>query len=184
MFVSINYRLAQFGFLGGNEVAAAGGLNAGLRELTFAGLSSFIANLFPCRSVDQQFALRWVQDNIAKVRLSPPRAAQSADRCLPNSSAETRRTSRCGANPPAPEASTNKYVPSTPSSSLSGQPLTSVLSASQIIANGGNTQPPLFNAAILASPFEPPIYTYNASKPQVRHSLSLPPLYTDRFRRS
>ncbi|KAJ9092970.1 hypothetical protein QFC20_007238 [Naganishia adeliensis] len=36
----------------------------------------------------------------------------------------------------------------------------------QIIANGGNTQPQLFNAAILASPFEPPIYWYNASKPQ------------------
>ncbi|KAJ9121877.1 hypothetical protein QFC24_004459 [Naganishia onofrii] len=39
----------------------------------------------------------------------------------------------------------------------------------QIVANGGNTQPPLFQGAILASAFEPPNYLYNASKPQVRY---------------
>jgi hypothetical protein len=166
-------------------VAAAGGLNAGLRELTFPVLSSFpLLICFHAGPVDQQFALRWVQDNIAKVRLSPRRAEQSADRRLPNSSAVIPRTLRCGANPPAPEASTSKYVPSTPSSTLSGQPLTFVLSASQIIANGGNTQPPLFNAAILASPFEPPIFAYNASKPQVRHFVILCPLCPDRFHHS
>lgn len=42
--MSINYRLAQFGFLGGNEVAAAGGLNAGLRELYFPGSSEYTAD--------------------------------------------------------------------------------------------------------------------------------------------
>jgi hypothetical protein len=41
------------------------------------------------------------------------------------------------------------------------------LSYLQIVANGGNTQPKLFNGAILASPFEPPNYYYNASIPQV-----------------
>ncbi|KAJ9114737.1 hypothetical protein QFC22_005613 [Naganishia vaughanmartiniae] len=38
-----------------------------------------------------------------------------------------------------------------------------------IVANGGNTQPPLFQGAILASPFEPPNYLYNATKPQMAY---------------
>ncbi|KAJ9096714.1 hypothetical protein QFC21_004984 [Naganishia friedmannii] len=38
-----------------------------------------------------------------------------------------------------------------------------------IVANGGATQPPLFQGAILASPFEPPNYLYNASKPQMAY---------------
>ena len=42
--VSFNYRLAAWGFLAGNEIAAEGGLNNGLQ--------------------DQRLALRWVQENI------------------------------------------------------------------------------------------------------------------------
>ncbi|EAT91291.1 carboxylic ester hydrolase [Parastagonospora nodorum] len=44
--VIIQYRLGAFGFLGGEDVAEAGALNAGL--------------------LDQNFALKWVQANIAK----------------------------------------------------------------------------------------------------------------------
>ena len=45
VFVSINYRLASFGFLGGQALADEGSLNLGIR--------------------DQRLALKWVQDNIA-----------------------------------------------------------------------------------------------------------------------
>jgi acetyl esterase/lipase len=36
-----------------------------------------------------------------------------------------------------------------------------------IVANGGNTQPPLFNAAISSSMYLPPQYYYNDWLPQV-----------------
>ena len=36
-----------------------------------------------------------------------------------------------------------------------------------IVANGGNTQPPLFNAAITSSTFLPSQYYYNDRLPQV-----------------
>lgn len=84
------------------------------------------------------------------------------------SSAETRPTLPSGVNPPAPAPYTSKYVPS-PSPDPSHLLLHSSTSTCQIVANGGNTQPPLFQGAILASPFEPPNYLYNASKPQVRY---------------
>ncbi|KAL7004563.1 hypothetical protein EMMF5_005901 [Cystobasidiomycetes sp. EMM_F5] len=45
IFVGVNYRLAAFGFPGGNAVAAAGSLNLGYK--------------------DQRMALRWLQENIA-----------------------------------------------------------------------------------------------------------------------
>ncbi|ODQ82104.1 hypothetical protein BABINDRAFT_33070 [Babjeviella inositovora NRRL Y-12698] len=45
IYVSVNYRLAAFGFLGGKEVKAEGSGNAGL--------------------LDQRIALQWVADNIA-----------------------------------------------------------------------------------------------------------------------
>jgi acetylcholinesterase len=38
--------------------------------------------------------------------------------------------------------------------------------AEQIVANGGNTQPPLFVGAIASSPFEPPQFYYNDAVPQ------------------
>lgn len=44
MYVSIQYRLGMFGFLGGSEVADDGVLNAGL--------------------LDQRAAIEWVQRNI------------------------------------------------------------------------------------------------------------------------
>ncbi|KAJ7473144.1 Alpha/Beta hydrolase protein, partial [Mycena galericulata] len=46
VFVSINYRLASLGFLGGTALAEEGSLNLGLR--------------------DQRLALHWVQENVAK----------------------------------------------------------------------------------------------------------------------
>ncbi|KAJ7058020.1 alpha/beta-hydrolase [Mycena amicta] len=51
VFVSINYRLASFGFLGGSELGNEGSLNLGLR--------------------DQRLALHWVQENIAKFGGNP-----------------------------------------------------------------------------------------------------------------
>ncbi|KAG6372185.1 Alpha/Beta hydrolase protein [Boletus reticuloceps] len=39
-----------------------------------------------------------------------------------------------------------------------------------IVANGGNTQPPLFHAAIVSSTYLPPQYYYNDRLPQVGHS--------------
>lgn len=37
----------------------------------------------------------------------------------------------------------------------------------QLVAHGGNTQPPLFKAAITSSPFLPSQYQYNDEKPEV-----------------
>jgi hypothetical protein len=37
----------------------------------------------------------------------------------------------------------------------------------QLVAHGGNTQPPLFKAAITSSPFLPSQYAYNHEKPEV-----------------
>ena len=45
IYVSINYRLAGFGFMGGKEILADGSANLGLQ--------------------DQRMALEWVSDNIA-----------------------------------------------------------------------------------------------------------------------
>ncbi|CAK5270089.1 unnamed protein product [Mycena citricolor] len=51
VFVSINYRLASFGFLAGKQLADEGSLNLGVR--------------------DQRLALHWVQENIAKFNGNP-----------------------------------------------------------------------------------------------------------------
>ncbi|KAJ7446317.1 alpha/beta-hydrolase [Mycena latifolia] len=51
VFVSINYRVASLGFLGGKALADEGSLNLGLR--------------------DQRLALHWVQENIAKFGGNP-----------------------------------------------------------------------------------------------------------------
>lgn len=51
IFVNFNYRLGALGFLASEKVRANGDLNAGL--------------------LDQRKALYWVQDHIAKVRISP-----------------------------------------------------------------------------------------------------------------
>lgn len=46
VFVSMNYRLASFGFMGGKALAEDNDLNLGVR--------------------DQRLALHWVQENIAE----------------------------------------------------------------------------------------------------------------------
>jgi carboxylesterase type B len=53
IYVSINYRLAGFGFLGGKEILADGSANLGLQ--------------------DQRMALEWVSDNIAAFGGDPTR---------------------------------------------------------------------------------------------------------------
>ncbi|KAF7320933.1 Carboxylic ester hydrolase [Mycena chlorophos] len=53
VFVSMNYRLASFGFLGGSALAEEGSLNLGIR--------------------DQRLALHWVQENIKKFGGDPTR---------------------------------------------------------------------------------------------------------------
>lgn len=50
LFVSLNYRLAHFGFTASKEFADAGLLNLGFE--------------------DQRNAFRWIQQNIAKVKIT------------------------------------------------------------------------------------------------------------------
>jgi carboxylesterase type B len=57
--VIIQYRLGAFGFLGGEDVKNAGVLNAGL--------------------IDQNFALKWVQNNIAKFGGDPSRVTLAGE---------------------------------------------------------------------------------------------------------
>ena len=56
--VIIQYRLGAFGFLGGEDVKKDGTLNAGL--------------------IDQNFALKWVQANIAKFGGDPSKVCAIA----------------------------------------------------------------------------------------------------------
>ncbi|KAL1675613.1 Alpha/Beta hydrolase protein [Schizophyllum commune] len=102
--VTIQYRLGVFGFLAGKEVKEDGVLNAGL--------------------LDQQLALQWVQEHIAKFNGDP------SDVTIWGQSA--------GAG--------------------------SVLH--HIIANGGQTTPPLFKQAMLSSLFIPPEYAYDDEVPE------------------
>ncbi|KAJ7876624.1 alpha/beta-hydrolase [Mycena leptocephala] len=60
VFVSINYRLASLGFLGGKALAEDGSLNLGLR--------------------DQRLALHWVQENIAKFGGNPNKVTIHGER--------------------------------------------------------------------------------------------------------
>ncbi|KAL1751678.1 Alpha/Beta hydrolase protein [Schizophyllum commune] len=98
------YRLAMFGFLPGKEVHEAGAANAGL--------------------LDQQFALRWIQDNIHKF----------------------------GGNP----SDVTIWGESAGGGSV----------YQHIVANGGQTNPPLFNAAIMGSTFLPPQYYVDDDVPE------------------
>ncbi|KAL1700543.1 Alpha/Beta hydrolase protein [Schizophyllum commune] len=97
--VVIQYRLNVFGFLSGEEVKQEGVLNAGL--------------------LDQQFALQWVQNHIAKF----------------------------GGDP-------NDVT-------LFGESAGGASVIQHIIANGGQTQPPLFHKAMIASHSALPQYDYN-----------------------
>ncbi|KAL1726993.1 Alpha/Beta hydrolase protein [Schizophyllum commune] len=97
--VVIQYRLNVFGFLSGEEVKQEGVLNAGL--------------------LDQQFALQWVQNHIAKF----------------------------GGDP-------NDVT-------LFGESAGGASVIQHIIANGGQSDPPLFHKAMIASYSALPQYDYN-----------------------
>ncbi|TRM63328.1 Alpha/Beta hydrolase protein [Schizophyllum amplum] len=109
--VTIQYRLGIFGFLAGTGVKDDGALNAGL--------------------LDQQRALRWVQEHIAKF------GGDASDVTIWGQSA--------GGG--------------------------SVLH--HIIANGGNTNPPLFKKAMLSSLFVPPEYSFDDEIPETIYSVIL-----------
>lgn len=91
--VSVQYRLGVFGFLAGHAVEENGALNAGL--------------------LDQEFALKWVQNHISNFGGDPNRVAIYGE--------------SAGAG--------------------------SVLQ--HVVAHGGNTQPPLFRAALVSSIYLP-----------------------------
>ncbi|KAE9396306.1 alpha/beta-hydrolase [Gymnopus androsaceus JB14] len=102
--VTIQYRLGVFGFLAGDEVKAAGALNAGL--------------------LDQQFAFQWVQEHILKFGGDPTKVT------------------------------------------IWGQSAGAGSVLQHLIANGGQTNPPLFRAAIINSVFLPSQYVYNDPIPK------------------
>ncbi|KAF8868623.1 Alpha/Beta hydrolase protein [Infundibulicybe gibba] len=106
--VIIQYRLGVFGFLPGTKVKQGGTLNVGL--------------------LDQDFALRWVQEHIHKFNGDPSRVTIWGE--------------SAGAG--------------------------SVLQ--QVIANNGNTQPPLFRAAISSSSYLPSQYNYSDTIPEKLYS--------------
>ncbi len=62
--VVIQYRLGLFGFLAGKEVKANGRLNAGLRGSS--GSFSTLVLVLIYETVDQQFALQWVQEHVSR----------------------------------------------------------------------------------------------------------------------
>ncbi|KAJ8083146.1 hypothetical protein PM082_009015 [Marasmius tenuissimus] len=106
--VAIQYRLGLFGFLPGNEVKENGVLNAGL--------------------LDQNFALRWVQEHISKFGGDPTKVTIWGE--------------SAGAG--------------------------SVLQ--QVIAEDGQTDPPLFRGAITSSTFLPSQYEFNDTIPENLYS--------------
>ncbi|KAF8150917.1 Alpha/Beta hydrolase protein [Crassisporium funariophilum] len=106
--VVVQYRLGLFGFLPGAKVKQGGALNAGL--------------------LDQQFALRWVQQHISKFGGDPGKVTIWGE--------------SAGAG--------------------------SVLQ--QVVANGGNTQPPLFRGAITSSSFLPSQYQFDDRIPEILYS--------------
>ncbi|KAK0441068.1 Alpha/Beta hydrolase protein [Armillaria borealis] len=117
--VIIQYRLGLFGFLAGEVVKANGRLNAGL--------------------LDQQFALQWVQEHIAKFGGDPGRVTIWGESAGESSMSCPVRILLCvGAG--------------------------SVLQ--QVIANDGKTFPPLFRAAITSSSFLPSQYAFNDVVPE------------------
>ena len=62
--VIIQYRLGLFGFLAGSEVKANGALNAGLRECFSKRVVWHGCCILTCYTVDQNFALQWVQEHV------------------------------------------------------------------------------------------------------------------------
>ncbi|KAA1475665.1 alpha/beta-hydrolase [Dentipellis sp. KUC8613] len=106
--VNIQYRLGLFGFLSGQKVKDGGSLNAGL--------------------LDQNFALQWAQEHIAKFGGDPTKVTLMGE--------------SAGAG--------------------------SVLQ--HIVANGGNTEPPLFRAGVANSPFLPFQFNFDDATPEALYS--------------
>ncbi|TFY71846.1 hypothetical protein EVG20_g1153 [Dentipellis fragilis] len=106
--VNIQYRLGLFGFLSGQKVKDGGSLNAGL--------------------LDQNFALQWAQEHIAKFGGDPMKVTLMGE--------------SAGAG--------------------------SVLQ--HIVANGGNTKPPLFRAGVANSPFLPFQFNFDDTTPEALYS--------------
>ncbi|KAK0239582.1 Alpha/Beta hydrolase protein [Armillaria nabsnona] len=109
--VVIQYRLGLFGFLAGESVKAHGALNAGL--------------------LDQQFALQWIQEHIAKF------------------GGDLGQVTIWGVSAGAGSA------------------------IQQVIANDGNTSPPLFRSAITSSSFLPSQYAYNDAVPEFLYNTAV-----------
>ncbi|KAI0315765.1 alpha/beta-hydrolase [Amylostereum chailletii] len=107
--VGIQYRLGAFGFLSGEEIKEGGALNSGL--------------------LDQQFALRWVQDHIASFGGDPSKVT------------------------------------------IWGQSAGAGSVLQHIVAHGGKTNPPLFRAGIMSSPFLPFQFPYNDAEPEAIYSM-------------
>ena len=98
--VIIQYRLGVFGFLSGQKVKDGGALNAGLckyeRHRCVQTLYSLASNL-----VDQQFALKWVQEHVRIFYTSASFSRISHRQILNHrlaNSAETPRRSLSGVN--------------------------------------------------------------------------------------
>ncbi len=74
VLVIAQYRLGVFGFLAGQKVKDDGELNAGLRTSSFFPIS-FLLKLIrkfviQLAIVDQQFALKWVQEHVRTPAIS------------------------------------------------------------------------------------------------------------------
>lgn len=65
--VVLQYRLGVFGFLPGSEVKKDGVLNAGLRKFSTLPTNLHDADV-PLNIVDQQFALKWVHENVSTLK--------------------------------------------------------------------------------------------------------------------
>ncbi|PPQ80630.1 hypothetical protein CVT25_001636 [Psilocybe cyanescens] len=128
--VAIQYRLGVFGFLAGQKVKNDGSLNAGL--------------------LDQQFALKWVQQYIGQFGGDPNKVTiwgQSA-----GAGSVLQHIGQFGGDP-------NKVT-------IWGQSAGAGSVLQHVIANGGMTQPPLFRAAMTSSTFLPSQYMFNDSIPE------------------
>lgn len=116
-------------------------------------------DIFP---VDQDFALRWIHDHVSAVYIT----TVGAD--IANSS---HQISKFGGDPKRVTIwgeSAGKYSNKFDGHQLFIQtPLGGGSVLQHIIANGGNTQPQLFQAAIVGSLYLPPQFMYNDAVPEV-----------------
>ena len=143
--VAIQYRLGVFGFLPGQKVKDGGVLNAGLCKCC---RNDDVPTCYspPRYIVDQQFALKWVQKYVC---IFHPSALFFQEHRHGN----LLQISKFGGDP--------KKVTIWGESAGAGSVL------QHVVANGGNTNPPLFRAAITSSTYLPSQYKYNDRIPEV-----------------